>query len=121
MRPARETRARWPGGPNGVVVLYAPGAQGRVVSGPGEAELSRLAVAFEARRAGIGRALVAFCEQRARAAGWGAIALRSRPGQVEAHRLYESLGYRRLPERDSRDATGQARLVFRLKLRRPAR
>jgi ribosomal protein S18 acetylase RimI-like enzyme len=102
-------------GPDGiaaVVVLYPPGAAGRAVAQPEEAELSRLAVASSARRMGIGRALAGFCERRARAAGWSAIALWSRPGQVEAHRLYESLGYRRVPERDSVDDTGHGRLVF---------
>lgn len=100
----------------GVVALGPPGAAGNVVAAPEEAELSRLAVAVPARRRGIGRALAVHCEQRARAAGWPAIALWSRPAQVEAHRLYESLGYRRLPGRDSVDARGQRRLVFRLEL-----
>jgi ribosomal protein S18 acetylase RimI-like enzyme len=100
----------------GAVVLFAPGAPGRVVGEPEEAELSRLAVASWARGMGIGRALASCCERRARAAGWSAIALWSRPGQVEAHRLYESLGYRRAPERDSVDESGQSRLVFRLAL-----
>jgi ribosomal protein S18 acetylase RimI-like enzyme len=102
----------------GVVALSPPGAAANVVAAPAEAELSRLAVAIPARRRGIGRALTAHCEQRARAAGWPAIALWSRPGQVEAHRLYESLGYRRVPKRDSIDASGQGRLVFRLELQR---
>ena len=100
----------------GVVVLFAPGAPGRDVAEAGDAELSRLAVAATARRSGIGRALATYCERRARAAGWSAIALWSRPGQVEAHRLYESLGYRRAPERDSVDKGGHGRLVFRLAL-----
>jgi ribosomal protein S18 acetylase RimI-like enzyme len=100
----------------GVVVLLAPGAPGRVAAEGDEAELSRLAVASAARGMGIGRALTRFCEERARAAGWSAITLWSRPRQVEAHRLYESLGYRRVPERDSVDETGHGRLVFRLAL-----
>jgi len=100
----------------GVVVLLAPGAPGRVVADQDEAELSRLAVASSARGVGIGRALTRFCEERARAAGWSAIALWSRPRQVEAHRLYESLGYRRVPRRDSVDDTGHGRFVFRLAL-----
>lgn len=100
----------------GVVVLFAPEAPCRAVGEAGEAELSRLAVASGARGAGVGRALVVLCEERARAAGWGAIALWSRPYQREAHRLYESLGYRRVPERDSVDETGHERLVFRLAL-----
>ncbi len=100
----------------GAVALTPPGAPGQVVAGPEEAELSRLAVAFAARRGGAGLALAVFCEQRARAAGWSAIALWSRPAQVEAHRLYESRGYRRMPERDSVDQGAQARVVFRLDL-----
>lgn len=100
----------------GVVVLRRPGAPGRVAASVGEAELARLAIASRCRRRGIGRALAEFCHERARRAGWPAIALWSRPRQVEAHRLYEALGYSRLPERDSIDETGQARLVFRVEL-----
>lgn len=105
-----------PEGIAGAVVLFAPGAPGRVIGEPEEAELLRLGVASSSRGVGVGRALAGFCERRARAAGWSAIALWSRPCQVEAHRLYESLGYRRVPERDSVDETGHARLVFCLAL-----
>lgn len=100
----------------GAIVLLAPGSPGRAVAEDDEAELARLAVAVPARGTGIGRALTVFCGKRARANGWPAIALWSRPAQVEAHRLYESLGYHRLPERDSIDDTGHGRLVFRLTL-----
>ena len=100
----------------GAVALSPPGAPANVVAGADEAELSRLAVAIAARGRGIGRALTVHCERHARAAGWAAIALWSRPAQVEAHRLYESLGYRRVPERDTVDDGGQGRLVFRLEL-----
>lgn len=100
----------------GVVALWPPGTPGTVVAGPEEAELGRLAVASWARRGGIGRGLVRHCERHARRAGWAAIVLWSRPAQAEAHHLYESLGYRRLPERDSVDATGLGRFAFRLSL-----
>lgn len=100
----------------GVVALCGPQAQRRVVAIGEEGELSRLAVSSAERGAGIGRRLVAFCEHRAREAGWNAIALWSRPLQVEAHRLYDSCGYNRLPERDSVDPTGGRRLAFRLQL-----
>jgi len=89
---------------------------GRAVARAEEAELARLAVAADARGAGIGRALTELCGERARAAGWEAIALWSRPYQHEAHRLYESLGYERAPERDTVDETGHGRLVFRITL-----
>lgn len=100
----------------GVVALLAPGAPGRAVSQEGEAELCRLAVAAPERRSYIGRALAGRCEQLAREADWKAIALWSRRYQEAAHRLYESLGYSRVPERDSTDASGHERLVFRLEL-----
>lgn len=100
----------------GVVALSAPGTPGQAVAQDDEAELSRLVVATAARRRGIGRALAIHCEELARAEGWGAIALWSRHYQRAAHRLYESLDYRRAPERDTVDETGFARLVFRRQL-----
>jgi ribosomal protein S18 acetylase RimI-like enzyme len=100
----------------GVVALSPPGAPGQAVAQAGEAELSRLVVSAPARHLGIGRALVNHCHELARASGWSAIALWSRPYQTAAHRLYESLGYRRLPERDRTDDSGHERLVFRLQI-----
>lgn len=100
----------------GAVVLFPPETPGRVIADPGEAELSRLAVALPVRRSGIGRALARHCERRAQVADWDAIVLWSRPAQTAAHRLYESHGYRRVPERDSVDEGGHARWVFRLPL-----
>jgi ribosomal protein S18 acetylase RimI-like enzyme len=100
----------------GVVALVAPAAPGRAVAQAGEAELSRLVVVASARRLGVGRELVSHCREIAEAAGWSAIALWSRRYQTAAHRLYESLGYERLPERDQADESGHARLVFRLAL-----
>jgi predicted N-acetyltransferase YhbS len=102
----------------GVVALLPPGAPGLAVAREEEAELARLAVAATARGEGVGRALAERCTQRARTAGWSAIALWSRPYQGGAHRLYESLGYERAAERDFADETGFGRLVFRLDLRR---
>lgn len=98
----------------GVVVFYPPGA-GREVPKEGEAELSRLAVAALSRGRGIGRALAEGCLVVARTAGADAVVLWSRPHQHIAHRLYESLGFRRVPSRDSSDADG-LQLVFRLAL-----
>jgi ribosomal protein S18 acetylase RimI-like enzyme len=99
----------------GIVVHLPPGATGRAVAGPGESELLRLAVAESARRQGTGRALAEACAALARTVGAEAIALWSRPYQTEAHRLYESLGYARVPGRDGHDEDG-SRLVFVLSL-----
>lgn len=98
-----------------VAAVFAPGAPGRSVAEAGEAEFARLAVARRARRLGIGRALVEGCIGRARELGAEAIALWSRPYQTAAHGLYESLGFRRVPERDHADRDGR-RWVFRLDL-----
>jgi ribosomal protein S18 acetylase RimI-like enzyme len=98
-----------------VVALFGPGAPGRSVAGPVEAELARLAVTEAARGRGIGRGLVERCAAQAGELGAEAIALWSRPYQVDAHRLYESLGYRRMAERDGEDRDGR-RWVFRLGL-----
>lgn len=100
----------------GIVALATPGAPERAVARAEEAELSRLVVSASARHLGIGRALVVHCEELAIAADWSAIALWSRRYQTAAHRLYESLGYRRAPERDLTDESGHERLVFRLTL-----
>jgi ribosomal protein S18 acetylase RimI-like enzyme len=98
----------------GVVALLGPEEASRAVAGEGEAELARLVVGSGARRRSVGRALAERCAELARAEGWPAIALWSRPYQTAGHRLYKSLGYARVPERDSVDETGHGRLVFRL-------
>jgi ribosomal protein S18 acetylase RimI-like enzyme len=100
----------------GVVALAVPGTPGRAIAQAEEAELSRLVVSASARHLGIGRELVSHCHELARASGWSAIALWSRRYQVAAHRLYESLGYERVPGRDETDESGHERLVFRLSL-----
>jgi ribosomal protein S18 acetylase RimI-like enzyme len=98
-----------------VAALFPPGTPGRSVAGPGEAEFARLAVTGRARRQGIARALVEGSGDRARELGAEAVALWSRPYQTAAHALYESLGYRRVPERDQDDRDGR-RWIFRLDL-----
>jgi ribosomal protein S18 acetylase RimI-like enzyme len=97
----------------GVVALYPGRPHGRGIAGPSEAELARLAVAERAQRHGVGRMLVERCTSEARSRGAVAVVLWSRPYQTDAHRLYESLGYRRDPWNDGEDAGGR-RWVFRL-------
>jgi ribosomal protein S18 acetylase RimI-like enzyme len=100
----------------GVVALLAPDQPSRAVALEGEAELVRLVVSSAVRRQGIGRALADRCTELAQSEGWQAITLWSRPYQRAGHRLYESVGYQRKPERDSTDETGFDRLVFQLGL-----
>jgi ribosomal protein S18 acetylase RimI-like enzyme len=94
------------------VALYLPGDAGGAVRSDDEAEISRLAVSVSARRQGIARRLLAHCHEVAAASPAVATVLWSRPTQVDAHRLYESLGYRRVPERDSDDSSGGRRVIY---------
>lgn len=64
-------------------------------SGRGRAELKSLYVAAAARRSGLGARLVGVVEDAARSAGAGVVELWSDTRFVDAHRLYERLGYRR--------------------------
>ncbi len=102
------------GGEVGGVVVFLPlGSVGWIAAD--EAALTRLAVRTAARGRGTGRALAERCSAEARAEGAARIVLWSRPYQVAAHRLYESLGYRYVPDRDFSDADG-GRRVFVLDL-----
>lgn len=71
------------------------------IARPGEAEIRMLAVAREARGRGAGEALVRACAGRARALeGCTAVVLSTQRTMHAAHRRYERLGFRRVPERD---------------------
>ena len=64
------------------------------------AALRLLAVAPSARGLGIGRALTAECVRRAESGGCPAIGLHTTRFMEDARRLYESMGFQRLPELD---------------------
>jgi ribosomal protein S18 acetylase RimI-like enzyme len=80
------------------------------------ASMRMLAVAPAAQGRGVGRALVAECIARTRAGGRTGIALYTRPFMTAAHRLYESLGFRRVPERDWEFEPGEWLWAYRLDL-----
>lgn len=84
----------------GSVTLCLHGSRFAEVAGPGEADFRMLAVSLSARGTGAGAALVRACVDRARAAGCVRLRLSARPQAVDAHRLYERLGFRRTPDRD---------------------
>jgi ribosomal protein S18 acetylase RimI-like enzyme len=67
---------------------------------PHEGTIRMLAVAPDARRRGVGEALVRACLARARSAGLSRIGLYTQPTMDSAQRLYDRLGFRRSPERD---------------------
>ncbi|MCX2183487.1 GNAT family N-acetyltransferase [Streptomyces sp. SKN60] len=92
----------------GVTFVPAPGVMGDRAR-PGETEIRMLAVDRAARGRGVGEALVRACVERARTVlgCWGsprrrqgAIVLSTQPEMRTAHRIYERLGFRRVPERD---------------------
>ena len=58
------------------------------------AQVENLVVDSEHRGRGVGRALMAWCEETARAAGCYKVQLQSRNRRREAHRFYRREGYR---------------------------
>jgi GNAT superfamily N-acetyltransferase len=80
------------------------------------ASMRMLAVRADARGRGVGRALVEDCITRTRAVRRTAIALYTRPFMTEAHRLYESLGFRRAPANDWEFDPGEWLWAYRLDL-----
>ncbi|MFE0103950.1 GNAT family N-acetyltransferase [Streptomyces sp. NPDC059009] len=84
----------------------------------GEAEIRMLAVAPDARGRGAGEALVRACVERARAVeGCVRVILSTQPTMHAAHRLYERLGFVRVPERDWLPVPDVRLLAYELELR----
>jgi ribosomal protein S18 acetylase RimI-like enzyme len=100
----------------GSVTFALPGSELAELAGPGEAELRMLAVDPPARGTGVGRALVAECLRRARAAGVRTLRLSTGRRMRVAHRLYQGLGFRRTPDRDWSPAPGVTLLTYALDL-----
>ena len=85
----------------GGVTFVPSGGPMADIAGPGEAEIRMLAVARAARGRGAGEALVRACVDRARALdGCVRIVLSTQRSMHAAHRVYERLGFVRVPERD---------------------
>jgi ribosomal protein S18 acetylase RimI-like enzyme len=84
----------------GSVAVVLPGTQYAEISQPGEIEFRMLAVSGAARGRGIGEALTQAVLERGRELGAGKVVLSSLDVMRKAHRLYERIGFLRLPERD---------------------
>lgn len=84
----------------GSVTVVLPGTPYAEISQPGELEFRMLSVAESARGRGVGEALVRTVIDRAKTAGVGQVVLSSSEKMAAAHRLYQRLGFTRLPERD---------------------
>lgn len=84
----------------GSVTFCLPGTPWAELSRPGEGEFRMLGVSPDARRRGVAEALVRHVVQRARDLDLDALVMCSMSQMSTAHRLYERLGFVRLPERD---------------------
>ncbi|MBD8058384.1 GNAT family N-acetyltransferase [Cellulomonas sp. JH27-2] len=77
-----------------------------------EVDFRLLAVAPHARGRGIGELLTRHVIALARARGARRVVMNSGPRMVGAHRLYQRLGFVRLPERETRFVDGATLLAF---------
>jgi ribosomal protein S18 acetylase RimI-like enzyme len=100
----------------GTVTYCPPGSPYREVAEDGEGEFRMLAVSPAARGAGVGEALTRHCLQRTRDLGLDRVVMCSADNMAAAHRLYERLGFTRMPERDWEPAAGVRLLAFTLDL-----
>jgi len=96
----------------GSVALVLDGEFGEVLTSADEAGFRMLVVDPAARGRGVGELLVRACLERARAAGKRRMVLSTERGMHAAHRLYERLGFSRLPERDWSPMPGIRLLVY---------
>lgn len=101
----------------GAVTFVLAGTPYAELSGPGEAEFRMLAVDPAAQGRGAGAALVHACVARAAELGCSAVVICVRSGMaVAAHRLYERMGFVRVPEKDWSPLPGVDLLGLRLDL-----
>ncbi len=101
----------------GSVTYVLPGCDLVVMSGPDEAEFRILAGDPAGQGRGVGEALVRACLDRAAEQGRTAVVLYTRDFAKRAHRLYERLGFVRVPEQDWNPGSGITLLAMRRELR----
>jgi ribosomal protein S18 acetylase RimI-like enzyme len=100
----------------GSVAFVLPGSAFAELASPGEAEFRMLAVDPGAQRRGVGEALVRACVARAHDVGATGILIFTRSFAEPAQRLYDRLGFVRVPERDWSPAPGVDLLALHLSL-----
>jgi len=103
----------------GSVTFAAPGSDFHEIAAADEGDVRMLAVDGTARGRGIGDALMLRCVERARDLGLSALALSTQPSMRAAHRIYERMGFERVPQRDWSPAPGITLLAYRLDLTQP--
>lgn len=107
-----------PGGPVlGTVTFVAHDGPLGEIATPEETEFRMLAVDPAAQGRGIAMLLMAHIVDASRALGRERIVCSSQPAMRAAHRVYERLGFTRLPERDWSPVPGVELQAFALSLR----
>jgi ribosomal protein S18 acetylase RimI-like enzyme len=96
----------------GSVALVLGGDFAEVAESDDEAGFRMLVVDPAAQGQGIGELLVSACLDGARSAGKRRMVISTDPRMTSAHRLYERLGFTRLPERDWSPMPGIDLLVY---------
>ena len=84
----------------GTLTIAPAGTSYAEIADPGEVELRMLAVAPEARRRGIAEALVRAAMREAVTLRAERVVLSMLEAMTSAHRLYDRLGFTRVPDRD---------------------
>jgi ribosomal protein S18 acetylase RimI-like enzyme len=82
------------------VTFVLPGSRYAEMARPDEAEFRMLAVDPTAQGRGVGRLLIDECLRRAAEAGREAVVICCRDFVTSAQRLYITMGFERVPERD---------------------
>ncbi|UQS23132.1 GNAT family N-acetyltransferase [Amycolatopsis thermalba] len=100
----------------GSVTIVRPGTHYSEIARDGELEFRMLATAPAARGRGVGELLTRTVVEKAREIGASAVVMSSLDAMKTAHRLYERLGFSRLPERDWEPLPGRWLRAFRLAL-----
>jgi ribosomal protein S18 acetylase RimI-like enzyme len=100
----------------GAVLLPNQQSTLRQIARADEAEFRLLGVNGAARGRGIGRGLVQECLNRAKLLRTRTMVLSTQPSMLAAQMLYESLGFRRQPERDWVTSHGSVRWVYAVEL-----
>ena len=100
----------------GTVTYCPPGSVYREIGLDTEGEFRMLGVAGRARGLGIGTALTERCVERSRELGLDRLVMSSANYMTTAHRIYERLGFIRIPDRDWSPIPGVDLFAFSLDL-----